>query len=150
MIRISLVSALVAVMLLSQSLAAYADDGDKGDSDVVIDIGISGDLQVDITASGPSELNVEAKGPSQVNIDAGEEVDLNVEAGDESEVFIDGQEFDPRAAYDESRDDEPSGDLDNESLNLQDGMWKLNPYVATISVAFPALGLLTLLIIGLL
>ena len=150
MIRISLVSALVAVMLLSQSLAAYADDGDKGDSDVVIDIGVSGDVEVDIDASGPCELNVGVEGPSEVAIDAGDEVDLNVEASDESQILIEEQGIDEPAGDQESRDDDLSGDLDNESLNLQDGMSELNPYVAIISVAFPAAGLLTFIIIGLL
>lgn len=129
---------------------AYADDGDKDNSDTVIDVGISGDVKVDISASGPSDLNVEAKGPAQVSIDAGDQVDLDVEASDESEVFIDGEEFAQPAGDQESRDDDLSGDLDNQSSSLDDYTSRLNPYVVIISAAFPVVGVLTFIIIGLL
>jgi len=120
MSRVTVVSLLAAAMLLSQSLAVYADDGDKGNSDTVIDIDVSGDVKVDISASGPSDLNVEAKGPAQVSIDAGDQVDLDVEASDESEVLIDGEEFDQPAGYQGSGENDPPGDLHNESLNLEE------------------------------
>lgn len=129
---------------------AYADDGDKHDSDTVIDVGISGDVEVDIDVSGPSELNVGVEGPSDVNIDAGEEVDVNVQASDESRVSIQGEHINQPAGDQETGDNDPSGDLNNESLNLQEHMSRWNPYVAVITVAFPVLGLLTLIIVGLL
>lgn len=150
MTRITVASVLAAAMLLSQSAAIYADDGDEGNSDTVIDVGISGDVKVNIGASGSSELNVEVEGPSEVNIDASDEVNLNVEASDESQVLIKGQNPDEPAGDQESRDDDLSGDLDNESLNLEEDVWRWNPYVVIISAAFPALGVLTFIIIGLL
>jgi len=125
---------IAAAVLLGASPVAYADDGDKHASDTVIDVGISGDVQVDINASGPAELNVGVEGPSEVNIDAGNEVDLNVEASDDAEVFIDGEKFAQPAASQETQDD----------------VWRWNPYVVIISAAFPVLGVLTFIIIGLL
>jgi len=144
-----LILAMLTLALLST--AVYADDGDKHDSDTVIDIGVNGDVKVDIDASGPAELNVGVQGPSEVNIDAGDEVKLNVEASDEPQVFIKGQGIDEPAGYQESGENNPSGDLHNESLNLEeDDVWRWNPYVVIISAAFPVLGVLTFIIIGLL
>ena len=146
MTRIALVLLLAAAMLLSQSPVVYADDGDT-----VIDVGISGNVKVDIDASGPAELNVEAKGPARVSIDASDEVRLNVEASDESQVSIQGEHINQPAGDQETGDDDPSGDLHNESLNLEeDDVWRWNPYVMIISAAFPAAGLLTFIIVGLL
>ena len=155
---------IAAAMLLSQSLAVYADDSDKGNSDTVIDIGISGDVQVDINASGPSKLNVDAKGPAQVNIDAGDEVKLDVKASDESQVIIKGQGIDEPAGVPETADDnlyqpgagqqdtddDPPGYLGQQTSSLDDYTSRLNPYVVIISAAFPVLGVLTFIIIGLL
>ena len=164
MIRAGLISLLAIAMLLSPSQVVHADDGDKGNSDTVIDIGIDGNLKVDIDASGPAELNVEAKGPAQVSIDAGDEVKLNVEASDESQVIIKGQGVDEPAGDPETADDnlyqpgggqqytddDPSGNLGQQTSSLDDYTSRLNPYVVIISAAFPVLGVLTFIIIGLL
>ena len=146
--RLLLAVFLMLTMLLCASPIVYADDP-PDESDMKLDVDISGDVKVNIGASGPAELNVEAKGPAQVSIDAGDQVDLDVEASDESEVFIDGEEFAQPAASQDTGDNDP-GDLDNESLNLEDDVWRWNPYVVIISAAFPVLGVLTFIIIGLL
>ena len=141
-----------------------AGDGDKHDSDTVIDIGVNGDVKVDIDASGPSELNVDAKGPAQVSIDAGDEVKLNVQASEESQVIIKGQNPDEPAGVPEATDDnlyqpgagqqdtdnDPPGNLGQQTSSLDDYTSRLNPYVVIISAAFPVLGVLTFIIIGLL
>jgi len=165
MSRIALVTLLAAVMLLSSGQFVYADDGGEGDSHtVIIDIGISGELDVGIRAAGPSELNVGVQGPSEVNIDAGDKVDLNVEASDESQVFIKGQGIDEPAGVPETADDnlyqpgagqqdtddDPPGNLGQQTSSLDDYTSRLNPYVVIISAAFPVLGVLTFIIIGLL
>lgn len=148
--RVLLAVLLMLVMLLFASPVAYAADPPDEDPEMKVDIGIDGDLKVDIDASGHSELSVGVEGPSEVDIDAGDEVDLNVEASEESKVFIKGQNPDEPAGDQESGDNDPAGDLDNQSLNLQDRTWKWNPYVAIISVAFPVLGVLAFVIAGLL
>ena len=165
MIRIGLVALLAAAMLLSSSQFVYADDGDKRNSDAVIDVGIKGgDVVVDIDVGGPCELNVGVDGPSEVNIDVGDEVNLNVEASDDSEVFIKGQGLDepagvPETADDnlyqpgagqQNTDDDPPGYLGEQTSSLDDYISMLNPYVVIISAAFPAVGVLTFIIIGLL
>jgi hypothetical protein len=150
-----LIIVLAAFLIIGMSFCinpvVHADDPPDGDPDMKIDVGISGgDVKVDISASGPAELNVEAKGPAQVSIDAGDEVKLNVEASDESQILIEGQGIDEPAGDQETGDDDPSGDLDNQSSNLDDYTSRLNPYVVIISAAFPVLGVLTFIIIGLL
>lgn len=64
-IRIGLVSLLAAAMLLSGSLAVYADGGDNADA--VIDISIKGDPKVDIVARGACEVNVKREASSEAN-----------------------------------------------------------------------------------
>jgi hypothetical protein len=169
MVRDRMRTGLIAVMaiaaLLGLSQMVYADDGAKGNPDAVIDVGISGGgVAVDIDVSGPCELNVRVEGPSKVNIDAGEEVDLNVEASDASQVFIKGQGLDEPAGVPETADDnlyqpgagqqdtdnDPSGNLGQQTSSLDDYVSRLNPYVVIISAAFPVLGVLTFIIIGLL
>jgi len=121
-----------------------------GVADTVFGIYITGDGEADIDVSGPCQVNIKVEGPAQVSIDAGDEVKLNVQASDESQVIIKGQGIDEPAGDQESRDDDLSGDLDNQSLNLEDDVSRLNPYVVIISAAFPVLGVLTFIIIGLL
>ena len=159
---ISLIILLVAT--ISFGSVALADDLPEDDSDMKVDVGVTGDVKIDISASGPAELNVEAKGPAQVSIDAGDEVNLNVKASDESQVFIKGQGVDEPAGDQESRDDnlyqpgagqqdtddDPPGNLGQQSSSLDDYTSRLNPYVMIISAAFPVLGVLTFIIIGLL
>jgi hypothetical protein len=149
MIRIVLVALSVAAVLLSSSQFVYADDGDKGNSDTVIDIGISGDVEVDIGVSGPSELNVEAKGPAQVSIDAGDEVKLNVEASDDAEVFIKGQGIDEPTRQQETEYDNPATDLNSSSLQPNDPVVSSGNHV-TIMLAASAIaaGLVAFFLIG--
>lgn len=148
MIRMVLVALSVVAVLLSSSQIVHADDGDKGNSDTVIDIGISGDVQVGIGASGPAELNVDAKGPAQVSIDAGDEVNLNVEASDESQILIEGQGIDGPAGQQETEYENPAIDLDNSPLELDDTITRLDNYTMIITAAFPAVGLLAFCLIS--
>lgn len=120
------------------------------DPETVIDIHITGHGEVDADISGACIVNVKIEGTSEVRIDTGDEVKLNVEASDESQVLIKGQNPDEPAGDQESRDDDLSGDLGNQSSNLEDDVSRLNPYVVIISAAFPAVGVLTFIIIGLL
>jgi len=164
MIRIVLAAVMAIAALLGLSQMVYADDSHSDNSSAVINIGLSGNLKADISVSGPSELNVEAKGPAKVSIDAGDEVKLNVKAGDESQVFIKGQGVDEPAGDPETADDnlyqpgagqqytdnDPSGNLGQQTSSLDDCTSRLNPYVVIISAAFPVLGVLTFIIIGLL
>ena len=164
MIRIALATLLAAAMLLSSGQFVYADDSHSDNSSIVVDVGVSGNAKVDIGASGPAELNVEAKGPAQVSIDAGDEVKLDVKASDESQVIIKGQGIDEPAGVPETADDnhyqpgagqqntdnDPPGNLGQQTSSLDDYTSRLNPYVVIISAAFPVLGVLTFIIIGLL
>lgn len=168
MVRDRMRTGLIAVMaiaaLLGLSQMVYADDGDNDNANAVINVGVAGDVKVDISASGPAELNVEAEGPAQVSIDAGEEIKLNVQASDESQVLIKGQGIDEPAGVPETADDnlyqpgagqqhtdnDPPGNLGQQTSSLDDYTSRLNPYVVIISAAFPVLGVLTFIIIGLL
>jgi hypothetical protein len=161
---IVLAAFLVIGMLFCSNSVAYADDPSEDKPNMVIDIGIDGNLKVDIDASGPSELSVEAKGPAQVSIDAGDEVKLSVEASEEYQVIIKGQGIDEPAGVPETADDnlyqpgagqqytddDPSGYLGQQTSSLDDYTSRLNPYVVIILAAFPVLGVLTFIIIGLL
>lgn len=148
--RLVSIAFLMLAMLLWASPVVYADDPPDEDSDMKVDVEIDGDLKVNIGVSGPAELNVGVEGPSEIHIDAGDEVNLNVEASDESQVFIEGQKLDEPTGCQETGDDDPGEDLDNYSLKLDDYISRLDGHLAIISVAFPAVGLLTFFLMGLL
>ena len=87
-IKIGLAVVMVIAILLGLTPVINADDSHSGNTDAIINVGVSGEATVDVSVSGPAQLQVKASGPATVSVCTGKECLLQVEAEAPAEVNI--------------------------------------------------------------